>query len=964
MKKFLLIISFAGHAIFASGQLAAPGAGITLHAYRNFQGDKPGAYTAGPVTFKADKPSEVNLIADQTALGRIYAGEYVNYKWYALVTKPGTQSGVEGLAEIDLATGERKMIAVSDQTRHLTDMTYDYTTNTMFGIASSAEKLAKIDLKTSDVTLIDAFRNQASEAIYALALACDLDGKLYLISTGDTLYTVDKETAVCFPVGFLEADAAFTQTMTFDHHTHTLYWTNNADYRLYTVDPATGKATSQGSLGAGGGDSMGSLFIPFIQVAAGAPDRVVNRKAESFADHIVVSWEYPQTDAQGNPLAELTKASLYRDNRLIREFTLTSADAGETATFTDTGISTGKHAYRIVCENSKGKGGTDDDDLEGYAGDNPPGKVESFAVVSKDNTAVLSWEAPSTGAYDGVYKPEDLQGYTICRISDSKKEEIKLNDASATHYTDATGFGKYAYSISAFNKAGTGLETTSPVVLVKPDDWYIMSNGTCTVTEGKFYDAGGPDGFYKNAENLVMTLKPALANSVLVGEFTEFSVDNYGDTLAIYDGVNTASRLIGKYSSLSLPADLKKVMATNPEGALTFRFYSDVSFPGKGWEANLSCMQKKEFDLVASKIEGDYFPSQNQPAEYKITFSNFGTGQVDGSAYQVGLTDENGRMIAQTGGVNIQSMETKTVTVSYTPQAGGTILLKGYLAYEKDDDPSNNTTGPISVNVQAEGSRYVSIGDNPPSLAVLPASFFMENSLGQTLYTASQIQTEPGILQMISYPMKADMSYNPVNLEVWVAETDRNDLENGNIRAKEMTKVYEGNTPFESGDKEWRIVFDTPFAYTGKNLVVLIHKSGSQTDNMGVMFCGTYGDPEAKPASRFTSSETPIDPDATMDEYSGSTMQPDIRLLFTKPSAISETKTGPSITVWPNPFTDYIRIDGARRLGKCTLSDLSGKVVLENTSGILQTSSLDKGIYILNVATADGEAFRQKIIKK
>ena len=54
----------------------------------------------------------------------------------------------------------------------------------MFGILSQGDNLATIDIKTGKVTKIGDFPAYA----YAMAIACDLDGTLYMISMQDTLY--------------------------------------------------------------------------------------------------------------------------------------------------------------------------------------------------------------------------------------------------------------------------------------------------------------------------------------------------------------------------------------------------------------------------------------------------------------------------------------------------------------------------------------------------------------------------------------------------------------------------------------------------------------------------------------------------------------------------------------------------------------------------------------------------------
>lgn len=965
MKKLLLIISFTFGVWNVYGQYNTTNAGTTLHAFRNFQADKPASYSAGPVTFNSNKPSDVFLIDDQTSLGRIYAGEYVNYKWYALITKPGTQSSVEGLAEIDILTGKRTMITTNSKCKQLTDMTYDYTTGKMFGIANSAEKLATIDLKTSIVSIIETFKDIRNNPIYALALACDLEGQLYMISTEDTLYQVNKQNATCTPIGFTEADAAFTQTMAFNHNTHTLYWTNNGDYTLYTIDITTGKATSLGKIGKEGGDSMGSLFIPFINVAKGAPDRVLNRKAESFADKIIFSWTYPSIDAQGNPLTELTKAYIYRDNKLVKTLLLSQSDIGRSASYTDENIAKGKHAYRIVCENSKGIGGKDNEDIISCAGENAPGSVLNFEVKSGDNIALLSWEAPIKGEFGGVYNPNDLKGYITRRITSAGTEEINISDPEATHYTDETGFGTYSYTIAAINSIGKGIEISSPEILIKPSNWIIMSNGDYTLTEGKFYDTGGPDGYYKNSERLTMTLRPALPNAAIIAEFTQFSVDTYGDTLSIYDGISTSDRLIGKYYASSLPADLKKIIATNDKGALTFHFYSDVAFPAAGWSTEISCFQKKEYDLSISTIEGTLFPTQNTENEYTVTLQNLGINPVLGSEYMIQLVDSDHNLLAQTEGVDISSMETKQASVKLTVPHNGELNLRGYLAFEKDNDKSNNLSEPLVLNVQIEGSSYISIGDNSPSLAVLPASFYALESLGEILYTTSQINLKEGTLQMISFPMKAEMSYDSIHLNVWVSETDLNNLNNGNVLASEMTQVFSGNCPIVAGDSEWTIQFSTPFEYTGKNLLILIQKGGDNTNNKGIMFCGTYGDYSGDKYSCFTSADTPIDPNAKMDQYSTSATLPDIRLLFTQSgSNISYEEKENRIQIYPNPFNEIIYINSITPIKGTTIRDISGKVVLQSSDTKINASHLNAGIYIIEVNTKDENSIIKKIIKK
>lgn len=60
--------------------IGAVGAQTTIYAYRTWQESNPTNVKKGPVKFSSATPSVVELIADQSKLGSVYAGTYFNYK--------------------------------------------------------------------------------------------------------------------------------------------------------------------------------------------------------------------------------------------------------------------------------------------------------------------------------------------------------------------------------------------------------------------------------------------------------------------------------------------------------------------------------------------------------------------------------------------------------------------------------------------------------------------------------------------------------------------------------------------------------------------------------------------------------------------------------------------------------------------------------------------------------------------
>ena len=129
------------------------------------------------------------------------------------------------------------------------DMAYDYTTDTMYILANAYENnyfpegevniLLSLDLNTGDVQVLGKIVAAEGEEFLALTLACDNEGVLYTANyENGKLYTINKEpvaTTKNYGYGTFEATciqqtetkywvAAYTQSMTVDHATNTLYW--------------------------------------------------------------------------------------------------------------------------------------------------------------------------------------------------------------------------------------------------------------------------------------------------------------------------------------------------------------------------------------------------------------------------------------------------------------------------------------------------------------------------------------------------------------------------------------------------------------------------------------------------------------------------------------------------------------------------------------------------------------------
>lgn len=125
---------------------------------------------------------------------------------------------------------------------------------------------------------------------------------------------------------------------------------------------------------------------------------------------------------------------------------------------------------------------------------------------------------------------------------------------------------------------------------IKPDS-LIMRNGTAYSCNAVFYDEGGPSSDYNDNTLQTFTIFPSQPGAMVKANFSNFAVETGYDTLFVWDGDNTASTLLGAFSSTaSLPTALQNVVASNSSGALTFRFSSDSYVTAAGWKATIGCV--------------------------------------------------------------------------------------------------------------------------------------------------------------------------------------------------------------------------------------------------------------------------------------------------------------------------------------------------------------------------------------
>ncbi|HNY75706.1 MAG TPA: PKD domain-containing protein, partial [Bacteroidales bacterium] len=140
-----------------------------------------------------------------------------------------------------------------------------------------------------------------------------------------------------------------------------------------------------------------------------------------------------------------------------------------------------------------------------------------------------------------------------------------------------------------------------------------------------FYDDGGESGNYSNNQDRWITFYSSNATySHIKIEFASMSLAA-GDTLIIYDGPNTSSPVLIKYSQANplTPAN-SAVQATvnNASGRLTVRFKTDATGNAAGWNSAIGCIKMcQRITPVLDSILTDPLPT----TDYYINLCSYDT---------------------------------------------------------------------------------------------------------------------------------------------------------------------------------------------------------------------------------------------------------------------------------------------------------------------------------------------------
>jgi subtilisin-like proprotein convertase family protein len=380
------------------------------------------------------------------------------------------------------------------------------------------------------------------------------------------------------------------------------------------------------------------------------------------------------------------------------------------------------------------------------------------AATDVSVSTVLSWTA-------GTGSPDTYDVY----FGTSETPALASNDQVGLSYSPTLSAGTtYYYQIVPSNNVGSA--TGCPIrsfTTASSGVTYVMTNGTVTTCSGTFVDDGGATDNYGNGQFLTFTVFPSTPGSVVKVDFSSIVLDGI-DLFAVGDGVDIGAPAIGTFFGGSYSDT--SFTATNPDGALTFLFFSDGAVTAPGWIGTFSCVAPEPIPECATNLS----PADNATDVSTATSITWTAAAGNPTGYNVYFGTSS----------NPQLVETNQPETSYTP-----ISLLPATTYYYIISPLNATGAAtcdtLSFTTAALPQAGILMGN--ASLTVCDTAFF---DAGGSTGTAGLNQNSVLVLTPSTPNSHLVVTFNAFNTEL---DTDILTVYNGSSVASPVLETYSGS---------------------------------------------------------------------------------------------------------------------------------------------------------------------------
>lgn len=827
---------------------------------------------------------------------------------------------------VDPATGEWSIVANLDNhmhdTTYLYDMAYSTYDSEMYGLVQNSDGQIKSRIGVVDMT-DSSLSNLVQLDDYYFGITFDLDGKLYGIRwdydsdgdvTGTRLDEFDSDFKVTKSTEILVDGAPFKSYfqhgLDYDPTTGLLVWGatdgETGNQKMVTIDPKTYQTRNLG--GVGFNELMIGLHVPYEKADDLLAPARVNSLGSSLnndgAEKVTLNWANPSLTWNRQPLTDLSKVYIYRDNldsTPVAELDATGME-GSRMNWTDENAPKGVRTYYVMAANAKGKGVMSK--VEAYSGHDTPGSVLNLAVASIDKgTGVkVTWDKPLHGDSEGWFDSQSVT-YSIVRNPGNTTLATGL---TATEYEDKDipEAQFYTYTVTPSNADGTGTPAETDGILAGKALKVPFSTDFESANEANRFQSLDNFGINNqimydfnplNPGEKAMVYSYMEQNNIILVSPTlnlekgkkyrviwNFSLNRAGKE---FDDYYNHFQLIGgaerTYESMTANvfADYNNLLTEQRREKESLDGYFECPVDGdynvgfriltgsKNNDARIyitgfSIYESPEKDLEVEDITVPLMVSSEMGNYFDVDLYNNGNTDASGYKVEVGVSTLNGSFLpiatASEDVPTIKVHEKATIRLEGHGNFSGAQDLQARVIYDGDGYAANNVSELKEVNFYTGVPFNFHATDKKSKWTSTEYPFYLYNtySATQSIYPASHLnfdkeENEIGGLAW-EYSLNSDAmltSINDLHLKIYLGQTDKTYYDESNPNVLDgQTLVYDGTTSLNEGGGWLTVTLDKPFkADNKKNLVVTLLCEESQANGGWPFIFNIYNSPNSGP---------------------------------------------------------------------------------------------------------------------
>ncbi|MDE6393316.1 MAG: carboxypeptidase regulatory-like domain-containing protein [Muribaculaceae bacterium] len=747
---------------------------------------------------------------------------------------------------VDPVTGEQRKS--TGQNYGCSDMTYDVSTSDLYGILYTIggntvpNQLVRISTPGGSyeavATLTDTFS----------AIACDLWGNLYAMSSTGVLHSVNKGSGAVTPIGAtgLSASTEEVQSMEFDRDSGELYWTfldKNDNTWIAKIDPETGSVIEKH--GVEDNALIGALHIPYAEVALTAPGQISDLSTDTSGDAPAFVWKAPVMTVGGDPLSCTLDIEIRREGRIVK--VIEGVAPGEQCEWQDPDAPKDQYVtYAITCYDGHVRGASAF--VTVYFGEDLPASVSGLEATVSGEDIILKWTAPET---DCNGRPIDKSGltYTITRHPD----EMTVEGVTSGSYVDSgiDSPNQYYYTVVPVTHVGAGEGRDSEIVIAGPSlktPWYPDFSDQVERSRFLIVNANGDsntwqykDGamrfscMYGAGDDWLISMPVHLESGMTykmrcdIGTAGAWGPENLRITLGtgFSPDSQNVQEIFNRTGITSTAETISELISVEESGDYTFGLQCYTAM----WDGMYLDVRKFEIEPVGAvdlavegPLRGELLPVFDSPNDYYVTIFNNGTETQTG--FYLSLLDDEDKVLASSfNDSTVAPGESVECKLSWTPMSAKVRHIRARVEKENDVNEVNNLSAPFEVMFLNEGEAIARFGEHDSDPGLFPFSFDNLYSFAESVYTSEELGVEGGMISEISWEFN-----NPgeplldKEIKIYMANTSRSPVMTDYLREEEMICVFDGKADFPSGENRLSITLDEPFPYSGGNLAVMTRK--------------------------------------------------------------------------------------------------------------------------------------------